>query len=138
MTRYALRNMISGIVGMWASARGGVQLEHAAEVKGSVATHTVDVVTYEHGEPRMFFFATPTAGTHASLIRDALPTVVADIRAVHEEGEFFAVLGDGAPSEPRDKDAVQIARTMLSRVSGLEVVEVEELRERFTTQKAAL
>ncbi|MCC7364706.1 MAG: DUF3037 domain-containing protein [Dehalococcoidia bacterium] len=135
MARAALRSMIGDILGSWARARASdLTIEAKTEVAGAITTHMADLVAFEDARPRMLFFATPLVGPSAPLIRDALPTVVNDLRKRYGTAQYFAVLGDAEVDLAKADNPATVARTILKDVPGLTVLGLDELRREFPTQ----
>ncbi len=139
MTRSRMREMINEVLGVWASTRAPqLVLAESAQIDGQLAEHTVDLIAYEDAEPRMLFFAAPLEGPQAALIRDALPTVIEDIRQQWPSAEYFAVLGE-KPSNGRGtaRDPGETARRVLGRVPDLRVFGLSEFRSEFGDETLA-
>jgi hypothetical protein len=107
-------------------------------IAGARAEHPTDLVAYRDGKPDLVFFALPTGGggrQWSLLVRDSLPTIVADVREITPDVQFFAVLPDESPEAGRgDQD---VYRSILTSVEGLRVARVSELREEFDRQARA-
>jgi hypothetical protein len=134
MTRGELRSEISEVLALWLAARTEASkpaLLPNAEIEGDLTTHQVDLVAFSDDErPQMLFFATPLAGQQAPLIRDAIPTMVTDLRRRLPKAEYFAVLGE-SPEEQASGGPEHVARAILGRVEGLTILDLAELRNQF-------
>ena len=130
LTRAKLRTMIHRILAEWAAARG-LSIESDTEVKGALAPHQVDIVVRGDGEPDLIVLALPLRSQTAALIRDSLPTAVADMRAALPKTTFLTVLPDvrdeSPASAPRNLDARTTRRFL--EAEGLTVVGVSALLE---------
>ena len=136
MNRSELRDLVSGILRGWAQTRSEeVEIEADRNVAGALAQHPVDLVASRGQKPEHFFFVVPLGGGKgrarlAGLIRDALPTAVDDIRQLHHDAHFYAVVSEAAGEE------TERFRTFLSPVAGLDVMSVEEVEQRFQGRPA--
>lgn len=137
-TRAALRTMIGTVLEGWAAAQSvRVEVTQREIIDGQITSHMADLVTYIDGHPEMVFFATPLHGETATLIRDALPTIVRDLHRKSPKVEYFAVLADRDVDQTDPNNPATIARMLLRDVNGLNVVGYDQLRAEFSIQSDA-
>ena len=139
MNRSELRDLVGGILRRWAQARSeDIAIDADRTIEGAFAHHPVDLVASHGQEPEHFFFVVPLGGgkgraRNARVIRDALPTAVEDIRRLRRNAHFHAVVSEAA------EDEMEGFRSFLSRVEGLRVLTVDQVREEFSpTRESAL
>ena len=136
LTRATLRKMIQGILAEWAAAKG-LAIESNTEVEGALAPHKVDVVVRRDGEPDLIVLALPLRSHTATLIRDSLPSAVADMRASLPKTTFLAVLPDNGEDQPlktpANLDTDTTRRFLSASVKGLTVLGVSTLPEYLRT-----
>ena len=133
MNRADLRKTIHGILAEWAASKS-LEIESDTEVEGEFAPHKVDIVVRRDGGPDLIVLALPLRTRTAALIRDSLPTAVADLRAAHPDTRFLAVLPDlpdieeGDPARtPDNLDTDRIRQFLSSSVKDLDVLSVSTL-----------
>lgn len=136
MTRADLRNLVSQIFGEWASGRQGIVIELDTVLEGARAPHTADVVLLTNSTPRVAAVTVPTSGQGrqlGSVLRDSLPSLVADLRSKHPEVRVYAVFPDNeqAPAQ-RDDLTPEAFRSYLADVEGLRIARVKELKDEFS------
>jgi DUF3037 family protein len=140
VTRSQLRNMITAIFSEWARERIGFEFRKDEEIAGGRGSHHADLVAYKDGKPELVFFALPTGGGGAQwslLVRDSLPTIVADVREIQPDVRFFAVLPDDATSQ-HAIGVIERYRRFLEPVDGLTVARLSDLRSEFEIQTRAV
>lgn len=145
MTRHELRDLIARIFSTWAQEESGISVHIDEEIDGERAPHRADLIVYRDDNPEFVFFALPvTSGAQhfSSLVRDGLPTIVEDVRAVSPKARFFAVLPDDVGRATQNNDdsgerarrLIESYRHFLAGVPGLTVASVSEIEAEFEQQ----